>query len=71
MRKPLPPLPELEWEDQVCGNIHDSILGDKMNTNDVMQSRRPSHMPDYAEDRLQALASDGLGEHISLGVKRK
>ena len=38
-----------------------------MNTGDVMQPHRPTHMPDYAEACLQALAANGLGEKISLG----
>jgi len=38
-----------------------------MNDSDVMQPRRPAHMPDYAEACLQALAAEGLGEKISLG----
>jgi len=38
-----------------------------MNTSDIMQPHRPTHMPDYAEACLQALAANGLGEKISLG----
>ena len=38
-----------------------------MNDSDVMQPRRPTHMPDYAEPCLQALATESLGEKISLG----
>jgi len=38
-----------------------------VNSSDVMQPRRPAHVPDYAEACLQALAADGLGEKISLG----
>lgn len=38
-----------------------------MNTSEVMRPRRPTHMPDYAEACLQALAANGLGEKISLG----
>jgi len=37
------------------------------NTSDLMQPHRPTHMPDYAEVCLQALAAQGLGEKISLG----
>jgi hypothetical protein len=33
----------------------------------VLQPRRPAHMPDYAEACLQALASQELGDKISLG----
>ena len=38
-----------------------------MNSSDVVQPRRPAHMPDYAEVCLRALAANGLGEKISLG----
>nr|HID14953.1 hypothetical protein [Anaerolineae bacterium] len=38
-----------------------------MNNSDVIQPRRPTHMPDYAEACLQALAANRLGEMISLG----
>jgi hypothetical protein len=33
----------------------------------VLQPRRPAHMSDYAETCLQALASQELGDKISLG----
>jgi hypothetical protein len=32
-----------------------------------MQPHRPTHLPDYAEVCLQALAHQGLGSKISLG----
>lgn len=38
-----------------------------MNTGDLMQPHRPTHMPDYAEACLQALVAHGLGGKISLG----
>ena len=38
-----------------------------MNSSDVVQPRRPAHMPDHAEVCLHALAANGLGEKISLG----
>lgn len=38
-----------------------------MTNSDVIQSRRPKHVPEYAEACLQALAASKLGENISLG----
>ena len=38
-----------------------------MDTGNVKQPRRPTHLPDHAEACLQALADHGLGEKISLG----
>jgi hypothetical protein len=38
-----------------------------MDSDTVMQPRRPAHMPDYAAKCLQALAANELGERISLG----
>jgi len=38
-----------------------------MNMGAVTQPHRPTHMPDYAEACLQALAAHGLGGKISLG----
>ena len=38
-----------------------------MNSSEVVQPRRPAHMPDYAEVCLRALVANGLGDKISLG----
>ena len=38
-----------------------------MDTGSVKRPRRPTHLPDYAEACLQALADHGMGEKISLG----
>ena len=32
-----------------------------------LQPRRPTHMPEFAEECLQALAAHGLGDRISIG----
>ena len=38
-----------------------------MRKGDIRQPQRPKHIPEYAEVCLQALATGGLGEKISLG----
>lgn len=38
-----------------------------MGSTDIKQPHRPTHLSDYAEACLQALAAEGLGNRISLG----
>lgn len=38
-----------------------------MNKSDMLQPRRPRHIPEYAEACMQALAARKLGENLSLG----
>ena len=38
-----------------------------MDTGSAKRPRRPTHLPDYAEACLQALADHGMGKKISLG----
>lgn len=43
------------------------MSNDSMNTGDMNQFQRPTHVTDYALACLQALSARGLGEQFSLG----
>jgi len=44
-----------------------AVSTSRINTGDMNQLQRPTHMTDYAEASLQALSAGALGEQFSLG----